>query len=149
MLRNSFLLRAATCEMVRAEAELISPISIATLSRSIMRCALVEATCGLTESSLISSICLPITPPAALISSAAILAPITAYSPSAPRKPVSGVRWPMRILSWGAWPQAGRARPAAPAAAVPSRRRRDTAREASWKRLIGLSPLRRPGGPVQ
>ena len=72
---------------------------IATLSRSISRSAFAEAVCGLTESSITSSILRPITPPALLISSAASLTPMTAYSPSGPRKPVSGVRWPMRIAS--------------------------------------------------
>ena len=37
---------------------------IATLSRSIRRSALAEAVCGLTESSITSSILRPITPPA-------------------------------------------------------------------------------------
>jgi hypothetical protein len=42
--------RSATWPMVSAEAEEISPMMHATLSRSIMRSALVEAVCGLTES---------------------------------------------------------------------------------------------------
>ena len=71
----------------------------ATLSRSIMRSALVEAVCGLTESSFRSSTLRPIMPPAALISSTARSAAITAYSPSGPRKPVRGVRWPILMTS--------------------------------------------------
>src|SRR6476660_2667959 len=47
---------------------------------------------GLTESSFKSSTLRPIMPPAALISSTARSAAITAYSPSGPRKPVRGVR---------------------------------------------------------
>jgi len=60
---NSLLLRAATCMMVIAEAELISPIRTAAPSCSSMRWALVAAVAGLTESSDITSICRPITPP--------------------------------------------------------------------------------------
>ena len=69
MLMNRRLLRAATCMMVCAEAELISPISTVAPSRSSMRCALVAAVAGLTESSDITSSWRPITPPARLISS--------------------------------------------------------------------------------
>ena len=61
-------------------------------SGSIMRSALVEAVCGLTESSFSSSSLRPMTPPAALISSTARSAAITPYSPSGPRNPVRGVR---------------------------------------------------------
>jgi hypothetical protein len=74
----------------------------ATLSRSIMRSALVVAVCGFTESSLRSSILRPLMPPAALISATAMSAACTANSPRGPRKPVRGVRWPMRITS--DWP---------------------------------------------
>ena len=93
------LLREATCAMVRHEAEEISPMMQATLSRSIMRSALVEAVCGLTESSFSNSTLRPIMPPAALISSTARSTAITAYSPSGPRKPVRGVRWPILMTS--------------------------------------------------
>src|SRR6202035_1786399 len=96
---NSVLLREATCAMVRHEAEEISPMMQATLSRSIMRSALVEAVCGLTESSLSNSTLRPIIPPEALISSTARSTAMTAYSPSGPRKPVRGVRWPTRMTS--------------------------------------------------
>ena len=43
------LVARATCAIVRHEAEEISPMMQATLSRSIMRSALVEAVCGLTD----------------------------------------------------------------------------------------------------
>jgi len=72
---NSRLLRAATCMMVIADAELISPIKTVAPSCSSMRWALVAAVAGLTESSDITSIGRPITPPALLISSSAILMP--------------------------------------------------------------------------
>ncbi len=49
---NSVLLRCATCAIVNADADEISPMMQATLSRSIMRSALLEAVCGLTESLL-------------------------------------------------------------------------------------------------
>src|SRR5262249_48075006 len=66
-----------------------------------------------------------------------ILMPMTAYSPSAPRKPVSGVRWPTRILSGWAPTQEGSARPASPAAAAVRRTcRREGEREGSCCRLI-------------
>src|SRR5690606_4028719 len=103
-------------------------------SRSIIRCAFDEATCGLTESSLTRSIFRPRTPPDALISSAAILMPITAYSPSAPRKPVSGVRWPMRIASDCAVTMPGKPSVAMPAAAAPPCR---------WRRRTGDVPAGR------
>src|SRR6266516_2233483 len=90
---NSVLVRSATWEMVRPDADEISPTMQATLSRSTMRSALVEAVCGLAESSLMRSILRPMTPPAALISSTARSTACTAYSPSVPRKPVRGVRW--------------------------------------------------------
>ena len=93
------LVRSATCAMVSAEAEEISPMMQATLSRSIMRSALVLAVCGFTESSFNSSILRPLTPPAALISATAMSAACTANSPSGPRKPVRGVRCPMRMMS--------------------------------------------------
>ena len=99
VLMNTVLVRFATCPIASPEADEISPMIIATLSRSIRRSALADAVCGLTESSSTSSILRPITPPAALISSAASLTPMTAYSPSGPRKPVSGVRCPIRIVS--------------------------------------------------
>ena len=54
--KNTFLLRSATCMMVSDEAEEISPNSSTAPSCSIMRCALVEAVAGLTESSDIRSI---------------------------------------------------------------------------------------------
>ena len=73
--KNTFLLRSATCMMVSEEAEEISPSSTTAPSCSIMRCALVEAVAGLTESSEIRSIGLPMMPPDALISSAAIFTP--------------------------------------------------------------------------
>jgi len=72
---NSFLLRSATCMMVSAEAELISPISTVTPSWSSMRCALVLAVAGLTESSDRISSGRPMTPPAVLISSSAMRMP--------------------------------------------------------------------------
>ena len=78
VLMNRFLVRCATCAIVRHDADEISPTMQATLSRSIMRSALVDAVCGLTESSLRSSILRPITPPAALISSTAMSTAITA-----------------------------------------------------------------------
>ena len=61
--KNTFLLRSATCMMVSDEAEEISPSSTTAPSCSIMRWALVEAVAGLTESSEIRSICLPMMPP--------------------------------------------------------------------------------------
>ena len=85
--------------MVRHEADEISPMMQATLSRSIMRSALVEAVCGLTESSFSTSTLRPIMPPEALISSTARSTAITAYSPSGPRNPVRGVRWPILMTS--------------------------------------------------
>src|SRR5215471_8831681 len=112
--------------MARPDADEISPMIIATLSRSIRRSALAEAVCGLTESSITSSILRPITPPASLISSAASFTPMTAYSPSGPRKPVSGVRCPMRMASACARTIAGMptpARSAEPAAPLTSTRR--------------------------
>ena len=78
MLMNRRLLRAATWEMVSAEAELISPISTVAPSRSSMRCALVAAVAGLIESSDMISSWRPMTPPALLISSSAIRRPSTA-----------------------------------------------------------------------
>ena len=59
VLTKRFFVRCATCAIVRQDAEEISPTMQATLSRSIMRSALVEAVCGLTESSLSSSILRP------------------------------------------------------------------------------------------
>ena len=73
---NSRLLRAATWEMASAEAELISPISSAAPSRSSILCALVVAVSGLIESSDVTSSWRPMTPPAALISSAAMRMPM-------------------------------------------------------------------------
>ncbi len=92
VLMNTVLSRFATCPMARPDADEISPMIIATLSRSISRSALAEAVCGLTESSITRSILRPSTPPELLISSAASRTPMTAYSPSGPRKPVIGVR---------------------------------------------------------
>ena len=69
VLMNTVLSRLATWPMARPDADEISPMIIATLSRSIRRSALAEAVCGLTESSMTSSILRPITPPPALISS--------------------------------------------------------------------------------
>src|SRR5882672_7845009 len=118
--------RLATCPMARPDADEISPMIIATLSRSISRSALVDAVCGLTESSITSSILRPMTPPELLISSAASLTPMTAYSPSGPRKPVSGVRCPMRMASACARTTAGMPTPAsnaAPALPLMSERR--------------------------
>src|SRR6516162_5893366 len=112
--------------MARPDADEISPMIIATLSRSIRRSALAEAVCGLTESSITSSILRPITPPASLISSAASFTPMTAYSPSGPRKPVSGVRCPTRMASACARTIAGMPTPAStadPAALLMSVRR--------------------------
>jgi hypothetical protein len=68
-------LRCATCAIARPDAELISPIRHATLSRSTSRSALVDAVCGLTLSSAMRSILRPMTPPAALISSTARFTP--------------------------------------------------------------------------
>src|SRR5262245_10239170 len=81
VLMNTVLSRLATWPIASPEADEISPMIIATLSRSIRRSALAEAVCGLTESSMTSSILRPITPPLALISPIASLTPITAYSP--------------------------------------------------------------------
>ena len=64
VLMNTVLSRFATCPIARPDADEISPMIIATLSRSIRRSALAEAVCGLTESSITSSILRPITPPA-------------------------------------------------------------------------------------
>src|SRR5215204_1157139 len=89
VLMNTVLRRFATWPMARPEAEEISPMIMATLSRSMMRSALAEAVCGLTESSITSSILRPITPPPELTSSCASLTPSCAYSPSGPRKPRS------------------------------------------------------------
>src|SRR5258707_1248302 len=83
---NTVFSRFATWPIASPEADEISPMIIATLSRSIRRSALAEAVCGLTESSITSSILRPITPPLSLISSAASFTPMTAYSPSGPRK---------------------------------------------------------------
>src|SRR5256885_14122387 len=88
--KNTFLLRSATCMMVSEEADEISPSSTTAPSCSIMRCALVEAVAGLTESFEIRAICFPVMPPAAVISSAAIFTPHLAEPPIAPRKPGSG-----------------------------------------------------------
>src|SRR5262249_32038589 len=89
---------------------------------------LAEAVWGLTESSITSSILRPMTPPAALTSSAANFTPMTAYSPSGPRKPVNGVRCPMRMASACALTIAGM--PIAASSAEPavlfSNARRDT-----------------------
>ena len=74
-MKNTFLLRAATCMMVSDEAERISPISTAAPSCSIMRCALVAAVAGLTESSEIMSIWRAHDAAGRLISSSAILTP--------------------------------------------------------------------------
>ena len=63
MLKNRILLRCATCAIASPDAELISPTIAATLSRSISRSAFVDAVCGLTLSSAISSILRPMTPP--------------------------------------------------------------------------------------
>ena len=124
VLMNSVRVRSATWLIVSAEADEISPMMQDTLSRSIMRSALVDAVCGLTESSLSSSTLRPLMPPAALISATAMSAACTAYSPSGPRKPVRGVRWPIRITS--DWPRdsAGNPSIAAPAVAPTSRLRR-------------------------
>jgi hypothetical protein len=119
--------------MASPAAELISPIRPLTPSASIMRWALLDAVAGLTLSSEISSTCRPSTPPAALASSTASVTPITACSPAWPRKPVSGVRWPIRIgpdcarstAGKPSWPAASAP---APAAAVVSTRRRESAR---------------------
>ena len=59
VLMNTVLSRFATWPMARPEADEISPMIIATLSRSIRRSALAEAVCGLTESSMTSSILRP------------------------------------------------------------------------------------------
>ncbi len=72
---NSRLLRSATCMMVSAEAELISPIKHGAPSWSSMRWALVAAVAGLTESSEMMSSWRPMTPPAWLISSSAMRMP--------------------------------------------------------------------------
>ena len=64
VLMNTVLVRFATWPMASPEADEISPMIIATLSRSMMRSALAEAVCGLTESSITSSILRPMTPPA-------------------------------------------------------------------------------------
>ena len=47
MFTNIVLLRPATCAMVNADADEISPMMQVTLSRSIIRSALVDAVCGL------------------------------------------------------------------------------------------------------
>src|SRR3954467_424822 len=75
VLMNSTFARCTTWAMASPEAEEISPTIAATLSRSTKRSALAEAVCGLTESSIRSSILRPITPPPALISSAPTRAP--------------------------------------------------------------------------
>src|SRR5215831_14714616 len=126
VLMNTVFNRFATWPIARPDADEISPMIMATLSRSIRRSALAEAVCGLTESSITSSILRPITPPASLISSAASFTPMTAYSPSGPRKPVSGVRCPMRMASACARTIAGMPTPAStadPAALLMSVRR--------------------------
>src|SRR5262249_38200038 len=115
VLMNTVFRRFATWPIASPDADEISPMIIATLSRSIRRSALAEAVCGLTESSITSSILRPITPPASLISSAASFTPMTAYSPSGPRKPVSGVRCPMRMASVCARTIAGMPTPASTA----------------------------------
>ena len=131
VLMNTVLSRFATWPMARPEADEISPMIIATLSRSIRRSALAEAVCGLTESSITSSILRPSTPPALLISSAASFTPMTAYSPSGPRKPVSGVRWPMRIASACARTRAGAPIPAS--SAEPAAPFINVRRESLWR----------------
>ena len=81
VLMNSVFVRSATWLIVSPEADEISPTMQATLSRSTIRSALVDAVCGLTESSFSNSILRPLTPPAALISSTARSAACTANSP--------------------------------------------------------------------
>ncbi len=71
VLMNTVFRRFATWPMARPDADEISPMIIATLSRSIRRSALEDAVCGLTESSMTSSILRPITPPELLTSSGA------------------------------------------------------------------------------
>ena len=112
----------------------------ATLSRSIMRSALVDAVCGLTESSFRSSILRPMTPPAALISSTAMSTACTAYSPSGPRKPVRGVRWPMRIAS--ACARLMKGKPARPTAAAATPPLTTVRREIPLRSLVTLLLLR-------
>ena len=92
VLIKSVRARSVTWLNDKADADDISPMMQATLSRSIIRSALVEAVCGLTESSFKSSIFRPRTPPAAFASATAISAAWTAYSPNGPKKPVRGVK---------------------------------------------------------
>src|SRR3954469_24332928 len=148
VLMNSTLARCTTCAMAAPEADEISPTIAATLSRSTKRSALAEAVCGLTESSIRSSILRPMTPPPALISSAAICTAMTAYSPSGPRKPVRGVRWPMRIASAWALTMAGAPIPAS--AAKPPAPFRSVRRVGSFTRLMAglLPPKPRLGDPL-
>src|SRR3954466_1058479 len=139
VLMKSVFERSATWPIASAEAEEISPMMQATLSRSIMRSALVVAVCGFTESSLRSSIFRPLMPPAALISATAMSTAWTANSPSGPRNPVRGVRWPMRITS--DWPYEMKGKPARPVVAAPARAPLMTVRRVMPLRLLMASLL--------
>ncbi len=130
--------------MAPAEAELTSPISTTTLSRSISFCALLTAVAGFTLSSAISSTLRPMTPPDAFNSSTASVAPRKPYSPTWPRKPVRGVRWPMRMTSVCARTMLGNASgatAAAPSAAVFLRASRRPAPLAALGFLLMLSSI--------
>src|ERR1035437_2626307 len=82
---------------VAVEAD--APINTGTLSRTMSFSVTEAASVGLLlVSSTMSSSFLPSTPPCALISSAAILAPLTTSVPAAANAPVSGCTRPILIV---------------------------------------------------
>jgi hypothetical protein len=88
---------------VAVDAE--APISTGTLSRTMSFSVTDAASVGLLlVSSTKSSSLLPSTPPAALISSPAILAPLTTSVPAAAKAPVSGCTRPILMVDCAAAP---------------------------------------------
>src|SRR5215467_14312742 len=86
---------------VAVDAE--APMSTGTLSRTMSFSAIAAASVGLLLlSSMMSSSLLPSTPPLALISSAAILAPLTTSVPAAAKAPVRGCTRPIGIVDCAA-----------------------------------------------
>src|SRR6266545_3209367 len=146
--------RWASSPTARQEALETRPSMATTLSRSMSLRAFWTATPGLASSSVMSSSLRLMTPPLAFSSSTASVAPCLPYSPMAPRNPVNGMIWPMRIASC-AWTMAGKNRSGlaaaatAPAAAVARKRRRLTLRvefrpwpiaSPPWRRLRSSAP---------
>src|SRR6266508_3642249 len=146
--------RWASSPTARQEALETRPSMATTLSRSMSLRAFWTATPGLASSSVMSSSLRLMTPPLAFSSSTASVAPCLPYSPMAPRKPVNGMIWPMRIASC-AWTMAGKNRSGlaaaatAPAAAVVRKRRRLTLgvefrpwpiASPPWRRLCSSAP---------